>query len=196
MKKFGILASVVAIVAVSVMTVASAVTESKDEIKPVDRYDELSARNIGYKERAEKIGQVDVEDIEILYTSNYKKVKTNEINILSLEDMEGYNATLNDGAYYLSNETMTYGELLESDEAIDLDPTIAKDRVVWVTKAYYPNNIEISGGYIETAQETKYWDAETGDFIGATIRSLNPDGSTNPNGIHMERPTVIPYEDK
>ena len=70
MKKFGILASVVAIVAVSVMTVASAVTESKDEIKPVDRYDELSARNIGYKERAEKIGQVDVEDIEILYPSN------------------------------------------------------------------------------------------------------------------------------
>ena len=190
-KKFGILAAVIAIAAVSVVTVAFAIIGPEDAMKPVDRYDELSARNIGYKERAEQMGKYDVDDVEILYPANNEQVKTKEAKILSLDKMEGYVSTLNDGAYYLSKKTMTYGELLESDEAIDLDPTIAKERIVWVTQAYYPNNIEISGGYIETAQETQYWDAETGDFIGATIRSLNPDGTINPNGIHMERPPMM-----
>lgn len=189
--KIFIVIAIITVLTISVMTVAFAIIAPEDSVAPMDRYDELSSRNEGYKERALKMGKTDVEDVEILYPSNETAVKTKQKNIKAVEEMEGYCANLVDNAYYLSKKTMTYGELLQSDEAIDLDPTIAKDRMVWVTKAMYPNNIIINGGYIENAEETKYWDAETGDFIGATIRSLNADGTVNPNGIHMGRPTFV-----
>lgn len=190
-KKIGIVISVFVILALSVVTVF-AIVAPEDAMKSLDRYDELSMRNAGYKERAAQMGKYNVEDVKVLYPGNADEIKSKKINALTLDKMEGYVAVLKEEAYYISKELMTYGELLQSDEAIDLDPTISKDRLVWVTKAFYPNDIKISGGYIETAHETKYWDAETGDFIGATIRSLNPDGTVNPNGFHKERRPANP----
>jgi hypothetical protein len=168
-----------------VISIAELDTISIAAGKP-DRYDTLSARNVGYKERAAQMGKTDVEEIKIQYPDN----SNSEIALLPIEKMEGYTAALSDSAYYIFTKIMTYGELLNSDDSIDLDPSIDKNRMVWVANAQYPNNISISRGYIENANETRYWDAQTGKFIGATIRSLNKDGSINPEGIHCDRDNV------
>lgn len=186
-KKIGALIVGVLVLTVSIVTVAFAINDSTASLVKTSRYEELSLRNEGYKERAAKIGKKEIDDVKIVYPNNANAVSRQATNVLEIEKMEGYQENLNDGAYYISKEKMTYGALLESDHSIDLDPSIAENRIVWVTKAMYPNNIIINGGYIENAHETKYWDAETGDFIGATIKSLNEDGTINPNGVHMDK---------
>ncbi len=186
-KKIGSLIVVVLILIVSIVTVAFAISDSNVATEKPSRYAELNSRNEGYKERAAQIGKREIDDVKVMYPNNAEAASRQAVNLLEIEKMEGYQETLNDGAYYISKEKMTYGELLESDYSIDLDPTIAENRIVWVAKAMYPNNIIINGGYIENAHETKYWDAATGDFIGATIKSLNPDGTINPDGVHMDK---------
>lgn len=58
----------------------------------------------------------------------------------------------------------------------DLDPSISKDRVVNVTVTRYPNGFQHKKGLVKNALLTKVYDAETGNFLGYSLKSLDPDG--------------------
>ncbi|MDI6816964.1 MAG: hypothetical protein QME41_07225 [Actinomycetota bacterium] len=137
------------------------------------RYKQLENLNAGYKERAAKLGIPNADQVPILRQGN----KGSE-NIKPVEQMKGYVAETNykDGAYYETKETLTYEEFINKYTAFDLDPSIAKERIINVTVARFPNGFQHKRGFVKNAILVKVYDAETGDFFGSSIRSLDPGG--------------------
>lgn len=114
------------------------------------------------------------------YTAN----KELQERIKPVDAMSGYVADdkLKNNAVYKVKELLSYEDFLEKYTEFDLNPGISKDRMVWVTVRHYPEGINTERGFVENAIVTSYYDAETGDSIGFSLKSLNKDGNK------MERP--------
>lgn len=147
----------------------------KSEIYDEDnsRYNQLQDKTNNFEERS--AGDIkNPKRIEIKYTDNI-----NNKNVKKLEDIKGFikDEDLKDGAYYINKELLTYKSLINKSSEIDLDISIAENRLIYVTSCHYPNGFNHRRGFVENAVLTKYYDAETGEFLGYSIKSLNKDGN-------------------
>jgi hypothetical protein len=71
-------------------------------------------------------------------------------------------------------EVMTYGAYsANAGESTPDDPQVSPDRLIWVVQIYYPQGYEHPrAGVIENARATGIYDAETGEFLGQSIRTV------------------------
>lgn len=145
-------------------------------VKSITRYDFLKDQTNGFEERAIKSEGKDFKPV--IVDEKYKPNKDIPKNCKDVTGMKGYvdEKSLKDDAEYLKKELITYQELLEKYTEFDLDPSISKDRMVWVTIIHYPKGYNMEYGYVENAVSTIYYDAETGESLGFSIKSLNKDG--------------------
>lgn len=159
---------IVAALAIVVSTLAVSVFASNTL-----RFEQLVEKTLGYKDRAKASGISDIKDIKIAKDSN----KGNK-NLKDISKMSGYvkDEDLKDVAKYEAKELLTYEEFLNKYSEFDYDPTISKDRMVWVTTIHYPNGFQHKKGFVNNAIEVQYYDAETGESLGCSIKSLDKDG--------------------
>lgn len=150
--------------------------------KPTE-YQKRKILSEGYQKRAEKVG-IDVDNVEILYPANQDKIMKNFDNKTELnkeidsakdsenlkENYEYFDIRMDEG-YRDNIQLMTYGELLSLSDYIDFDPTIDEDREFFVSTEVYPDGIYISDrvSYNESVTAIRYWDVETGDFMGEML---------------------------
>lgn len=150
--------------------------------KPTE-YQKRKILSEGYQKRAEKVG-IDVDNVEISYPANQDKIMKNfdnntELNkeidsVKDLEDLkenyECFDIRMDEG-YRDNIQLMTYGELLSLSDYIDFDPAIDENREFLVSTEVYPDGIYISDrvSYNESVTAIRYWDVETGDFMGEML---------------------------
>lgn len=150
--------------------------------KPTE-YQKRKILSEDYQKRAEKVG-IDIDNVEISYPANQDKIMKNfdnktELNkeidsVKDLEDLkenyEYFDIRMDEG-YRDNIQLMTYGELLSLSDYIDFDPTIDEDREFLVSTEVYPDGIYISDrvSYNESVTAIRYWDVETGDFMGEML---------------------------
>ncbi|MCX7745301.1 MAG: hypothetical protein N2645_00195 [Clostridia bacterium] len=150
------------------------ITKANDNSsKQPARFDELSKKIEGFEKRAEQNQVKNVEKVEIKYPGNINK------KIKKLEEMEGYikDEALENGAKYIKKELLTYKEFINNYTEMDLDPSIEKDRYIYVTTCHYPAGYQHKRGFVENAISVQYYDAETGEFFGCSLKSLNKGGN-------------------
>ncbi len=143
------------------------------------RYDILVNKNLNFKDNAKKAGISTPEKQAEIYPQNTNsKDKTK-----SVEEMKGYikDKDLKDGAEYVKKELISYQDFINKYAEFDLDESISKDRMIWITQTHYKNGFQHKRGFVKNALLTKYYDAETGNFLGYSLTSLDKDG----NGISM-----------
>lgn len=113
---------------------------------------------------------------DIKYSANTEK------KILPLDQIQGYISDEDlgkKGAKYSIKKVMTYEEAYNSgyEEAIrhDIDP----NRLVWVLRSNFNKTHVINGSAVEKAIVTTIYDAETGEFLGISVKSDAPNGLGN-----------------
>lgn len=175
MKRIQVFVIVVAITTISVFAFGFAVYRDRDEAvaNQASRYQQLENFNAGYKESAAESGIPNADQVPVLRPAN-----KDSQDLKPIQQMKGFMPESNykNGTYYEIKETLTYEDLINKYTEFDLDPSISKDRVVNVTVTRYPNGFDHRRGFVKNAVLTKAYDAETGDFLGSSIRSLDPDG--------------------
>lgn len=84
-----------------------------------------------------------------------------------------YNLNSSNGEIAM-NEYMTYADFLAMEGSMEEASTeIAGDRVVFVAKVYYPEGFyHIRGGFIENCMATGIYDAETGEYLGGSFKTI------------------------
>ncbi|MHB8840636.1 MAG: hypothetical protein ACYC56_02405 [Candidatus Aquicultor sp.] len=170
--------ALIAIIAVSVaLALSFGIMVNADRGKAVatevSRYQKLENLNAGYKERAAESGIPNADQVPILRPGNKGSDKLKPV-----EKMKGYipDGDLKDGVYYVTKEMLTFEDFINKYTEFDLDPSIARDRVVNVIVARYPNGYQHRKGFVKNAVRVCVYDAETGDYLGSSIRSLEPGG--------------------
>lgn len=147
----------------------------------LSRYKLLLEQTNGYEKRALEAGISNAKKLEIDKETNKDKKE----QLKSVDQMKGYikKEDLTDGAFNEKEELMTYEQFLNTYEGTDLDLSIDKDRMIWVIVTRYPNGFKHRLGFVSNAVITRYFDAETGDIYGYTIKSLDKGG----NGISKKK---------
>lgn len=71
--------------------------------------------------------------------------------------------------------TLTCGEhSARAGESAPTDSQISPDRLIWVVQTYHPQGYEHPRvGVIENARVTGIYDAETGEYLGQSIRRVD-----------------------
>lgn len=78
------------------------------------------------------------------------------------------------GGEIITNDYMTYSDYLSFDDKATVSTEIAGDRVVFVAQVYYSNGYEhIKAGFIDNCLATGIYDAETGEYLGGSFRSID-----------------------
>jgi len=144
----------------------------------VTRFQALKALSDGYKERAALIG-ISNPTIEKIITAN-----KGSDQLLSVDEIPGLKneAEFTDGSHYEKKELLSYEDFINKYSEFDYDPTISKDRMVWIIVLHYPNGIILSSENptlewklgakprkIENAMSIGCIDAETGISYGGAI---------------------------
>lgn len=86
-----------------------------------------------------------------------------------------------------NEELITYGEFIKKYNIKQQlnESTFSHDRMLWVSKVYYPSGFQTRHGNVKNALAILEYDAETGISLGFGVTSLDPDGMKdikNPNG--------------
>lgn len=138
------------------------------------RYQGLIDQNIGFKERAKVNGQSNVEQVEILRPDNKGLID----KLQPVEKMKGYikENDLTNGATYLNKELLDYESFINKYDNFDFNPAISGQRMVWVVTTNYPKGFNHRNGFVKNAVMTSYYDAETGEKYGYSLKSLDKDG--------------------
>lgn len=176
MKKNKTIALALSLTCIGVLMYSTQILSPNNKISAtgLPRYEKLKEQNKGFEERAKENGKPDVNQVEVLKESN----KNNPNKIKPVEQMKGHieDKNLENGAYYEKKELLTYEQFINTYPDTDLDLSIDKDRMIWVTVIHYPNGFEHKKGLVKNAVLTKYYDAETGELYGYTLKSLDKDG--------------------
>lgn len=146
------------------------------------RYQSLKSDQTNFEERAKAVGIENAEKAQETLHAN----KGASDKIKPIEKVKNYtkDGDLKDGAKYLDKKLLTYEEFLNKYPEFDLNPTISKDRMVYVIVTHFPKGLDTGEGIVKNAISTTLYDAETGESIAWSVKSL--DGPSG-NQIGLER---------
>lgn len=114
------------------------------------------------------------ENPEFVFKANKDTPKSKLVDIAA-KVLKNKDALAKENAKIEKLEVLTYKEhSVKAGKSEPIDPQVSPDRLIWVVQIYYPQGYEHPRvGVIENARVTGIYDAETGEFLGQSIKRVN-----------------------
>lgn len=109
----------------------------------------------------------------------YHANKDKATQMKAVEEIKGFatDAELaKKGGKYAKKQLMTYREYIDTEKPDAFRPDIDPDRMIWLINSKFTKTFEIEGNTVEKANVTTIYDAETGELLGLTVTSDDPNG--------------------